>query len=169
MTRKILRLFTAGDGAIALVAVAIVVYYCSTRGIFQGKASGDGYFGFTYLPGLFHYHTFDFAPNSSFWVRYLGHEKTGHVANPCPIGPIFFWIPFYLLGLGLAALSTLLGIAKIALFEESPFHYWMAGLGSLAAGLVGVALMYRLLARHLSVGAARFGAIGATLESPLVW
>jgi hypothetical protein len=56
-----------------------------------------------------------------------------------------------------------------ALPGQTDFDFWMAGLGSLATGLLGVAVLFRLVARKLGVGAARFGTVCATLGSPLVW
>ncbi len=165
---RLVRLF--GDWGIAAAVVAIVAYYAATRGVFQGKASGDGWFGFMYLPGLVYHHSLDLAIPAPSWAGILGREKTGHVANACPIGPVVFWLPTYLLGLGLKALAAITaGLPVERLPGQTRFDFFMAGLGSLAAGLAGMALCFRLVARHLGVAAARFGTIAAVLASPLIW
>ena len=187
LLRWAVGVFAGGDRVVALVGVGIVAWYVGTRGIYQGKASGDGFFGFMYLPGLVYFHTFDIAPNVPFWVPYLGHEKTGHVANACPIGPVLFWFPPYLVGLGIeAAGRSLAGVltrlhllgALVPMLPpiklppqpgQTAFDFWMAGLGSLAAGLCGVGLCFRVLCRKLGVTAARVGVVGGVLATPIVF
>jgi hypothetical protein len=171
---RLLRAFTAGDRWIFGLALALTAYYCATRGIFQGKASGDGYFGFMYLPSLLDNHTLDLAKTVPFWARILGTEKTGHVANPCPVGPLFFWTPTYLLARGMEVVAGL--VVKLPKLgppydaaNDPQFDFWMAGLGSFFAGLAGLAATFRLLARRLSVGAARFGTIVMAIGTPLAW
>lgn len=171
----------------ALVGLLIVAWYVSTRGIFQGKASGDGFFGFMYLPSLVYFHTFDIGPNVPQWVPYLGHEKTGHVANACPVGPIVFWFPFYLIALGLEFIGRQLNVLlshvsalhfltsqlpptkPAGLPGQTAFDFWMAGLGSLFAGLAGVGLLFKLLVRKVGLNAARAGVIGGVLATPIVF
>jgi hypothetical protein len=165
--RRLVRLFTAGDPVVAAVAATLVVYYCATRGIFQGKASGDGYFGFMYLPGALQHFSFDLNKTVPFWTNILGREATGRVANPCPIGPTLFWLPTYLIGFGLEKLAGL--VVKLPSAGQTEFDFWMAGLGSLLAGLGGLSLQFRLLARRLGVGAARFATVGIGLATPIAW
>jgi hypothetical protein len=166
--RRWLRIFTAGDPVVAAVAVALCAYYCATRGIFQGKASGDGYFGFMYLPGVLQHFSLDLDKTVPFWTNILGREVTGRVANACPIGPTLFWLPTYLAGWGAERLVGL--VVKLpAPAGMSPFDFWMAGLGSLGAGLAGLALQFKLLARRVGVPAARFAAVGAPLATALTW
>src|SRR5207247_347005 len=80
-------------------------------------------------------HTLDLGPAVPFWAKILGTERTGHVANPCPIGPVAFWTPFYLLA---RALEWVAGLFVRLPAEQQPgqtvFDFWMAGLGSLLAG-----------------------------------
>jgi hypothetical protein len=193
---RLLSPFTAGDPVVAALALLVVAYYAATHGIFQGKASGDGFFGFMYLPNLLFFHTFDIAPSVPTWVPILGRESTGHVANACPIGPALFWAPFYLLGLALERLQPfvvplvnvairllrapllvahLAPLAPIAPFHDGAlpgqtvFDFWMAGLGSLAAGIAGIASAFRLLARKLGAGPARVGVVAGVLATPIVW
>ncbi|MSP61064.1 MAG: hypothetical protein EXR72_12110 [Myxococcales bacterium] len=167
---RLVRALTDGDWVIAAMALAICVYYASTRGVFQGKASGDGFFGFMYLPSIVFNHTLDLAKAAPFWAPILGHEKTGHVANACPIGPVIFWFPSYLVAIGVEKLAGwVLHWPAEKLPGQTVFDFWMAGLGSLAAGLAGIALMYRFLKRLFGLGAARFGTVAATLATPLVW
>lgn len=152
----------------AAVALALCAYYCATPGIFQGKASGDGYFGFMYLPGVLQHFSLDLDKTVPFWTNILGREATGHVANACPIGPALFWLPPYLLGLGAERLIGL--VVKLpAPPGLNAFDFWMAALGSLGAGLAGLALQFKLLARRVGVPAARFAAVGAPLATALAW
>src|SRR5581483_1706360 len=105
--RRLGALLTCGDPVVGAVQLLLVVYYCATPGIFQGKASGDGYFGFMYLPGIVFHHPLDMGPVIPQWATILGRERTGRVANACPIGPVALWMPTYLLGLGLGRLCRL--------------------------------------------------------------
>ena len=178
--RRLGRVFTAGDPILTLLVLAVVVYYRASRGIFQGKASGDGFFGFMMLPGVILHHTFDLGVPAPEWAAVIGRETTGLVANGCPIGPAILWTPTYLLGLGLdrlaavPVLGTLLRLL-VPTLHASPFtgretaDFYMAGLGSLAAGLFGVRLTFTLVARKLGVAAARFGVIGAVAATPLMF
>jgi hypothetical protein len=166
--RKVMRAFTAGDRVVAALAVVVLAYYFATPGIFEGKASGDGYQGFMYLPDLFQHGTLDAAAGGQFWINRLGRESTGHVANACPIGPVPFWVLPYFVAL---AVEKIAGGPILAahwpLNGGSMFQFFMAGLGSLACGLAGAALLFRLLQRRLGTGAARFGTVGAVLATPL--
>ena len=163
-------IFWDRDRTIALLALALVAYYVGTRGIYQGKASGDGFFGFMYLPAAVYHHSLDIGPTVPQWIPYLGREPTGHVPNACPIGPVIFWVPTYLVALAVEKVQALVThAAPAALPGQTAFDFWMAGLGSLAAGLAGIALMYRLLRRKLGDAAARFGTIAAVLATPLTW
>jgi hypothetical protein len=178
--RRVVTSFTAGDKGLALLALALVVYYRATRGIFQGKASGDGFFGFMFLPGLFVHHSLDLAVSVPEWAAILGRERTGLVANGCPIGPVVLWAPPYLLGLllhKLAAVPVLGGLLRLLVPTLQPGRlsgreeadFFMAGLGSLAAGLWGLRLTFTFVARRLGVPAARFGVVGAVAATPLLF
>lgn len=173
------------DPALFALSLFLCVYYATTQGIFQGKASGDGYLGFLYLPGLVFHRSFDLALAAPEYVGILGREVTGHVANPCPIGPLIFWAPPYLLGLAVRKVLWLLGASKLLpaaasaallsaapggrLEPHGPFDYWMAGLGSLFAGILGIYVLHRLLRRHLPEAASRVGVACAILGTPLCW
>lgn len=180
LTSRLGRFFTGGDGVLALLAVALVVYYRATRGIFQGKASGDGFFGFLMLPGVILHHSFDLAAAAPEWAGVLGRERSGLVANGCPIGPALIWTPTYLLGLLFDKLAAVPGLGAalrllVPTLQAQPFtgrqesDFYMAGLGSLAAGLVGLRLTFALVARKLGVAAARFGVVGAAAATPLAF
>ena len=52
--------------------LALVVYYVATRGVFQGKASGDGFFGFHYLRALVFFR-FDLT-RSLFEIQQIRHQ-----------------------------------------------------------------------------------------------
>jgi len=169
------------DWSVWLVWLVLIVHYRATRGIFQGKGSGDGFLGFMYLPGLVLDHTFDLAKPAAEWIEPLGREVTGLVANPCPVGPIVFWLPFYLLGLLLHKLAALPGVGlvlsvfvpaidgKLPLTGRTEADLYMAGLGSLWAGMWGIKTLFALLSRRVGVPAARFATVFAVLASPLFW
>lgn len=177
-----LRTWAGGiDRSVWLVWLCLVLHYRFTRGIFQGKGSGDGFFGFMYLPGLVLHHSFDLGKPAAEWVATLGRELTGLTANPCPIGPVILWLPFYLLGLLFHKLAQLPGVGflltllvptldgKLPLSGRTEADFYMAGLGSLVAGMWGILILFRLLCRRVSRSAARFAIVGAVLASPLFW
>ena len=169
------------DWSVWLLWIVLVIHYRATRGIFQGKGSGDGFLGFMYLPGLVLHHSFDLAKPAAEWITPLGREITGLVANPCPVGPVVFWLPFYLLGLLLHKLAAIPGIGFLlsllipSIDGKQPFtgrteaDLYMAGVGSLAAGMWGIRTLFVLLRRHVGLGGARFAIVGAVLASPLLW
>jgi len=172
------------DPALALVFGILVLHYVGTRGIFEGKASGDGLIAFLYFPALVQHHTLDLAPVAApYIVSAFGREPaSGLVANPNPIGPPLLWAPFYglvLLGKALVgvAISLLGGQAPRALVKwygfarahHCEFDYWVTGLGTLAFGLVGIWRMFVLVQRRFSRSAARFAVAAAALASPLWW
>lgn len=173
----------SADPFFVALCVLLTVYYWITPGIFEGKASGDGLVAFYYFPGLWFHGSLDMARVAPAHVAAaFGRESTGLVANPNPIGPPLLWIPFFFLSLvlkkGLLLVGALLGRAAPAgLLRALPelrqpycsFDYFVTGLGSLFYGLVGVSRVLRLLLRHTSLSAARFGALVATLASPLAW
>lgn len=171
------------DPVFVALCLLCCAYYAATRGIFEGKASGDGLVAFLYLPGVVYHHTLDLAATARpATVASFGREATGLVANPNPIGPPLLWAPFYLVGLlikkvVLAAVAALGGRAPLLFVtwarnirpQQSEYDFFMTGLGSLAFGLCGVARLFHLLRRHLGLAAARFGAATAVLASPLSW
>ena len=176
--RRVLRFFTAGDPVIFALQLALIVYYFTTRGIFEGKASGDGMQGFQFLPGVLLHRTLDLSVTQPQAAMMFGREKSGVVANLCPIGPVFLWLPTYVAGLLWQKLLVVLAHTKLAaLLELRPraitgrgeIDYFMAGLGSLLAGLVGIRLAFQLVRRRLGPGAARFGTVLAVLATPLTW
>ena len=158
--------FLSLDPALRLVGLLLCAYYLLTRGIFEGKASGDGYVAFHYFPGLVFHHTLDLAavgvPST---VAAFGREATGRVANPNPIGPPLLWAPFYLLGLllkqlvfGVAAIVGtyapkwfVSGVATLR-GEKTEFDFFMTGLGGLVAGLLGAGRLFAFLRRRVSLG-----------------
>jgi hypothetical protein len=176
--RRVLRFFTAGDPVLFALQLVLIVYYFTTRGIFEGKASGDGMQGFQFLPGVLLHRTFDLAVTQPQAALMFGREPSGLVANLCPIGPVFLWLPTYLAGLlwqklllvlAHTELAALLELRPRAITGRGEFDYFMAGLGSLLAGLVGIRLTFQLVQRRLGQGAARFGTVLAVLATPLTW
>ncbi len=169
------------DRSVWLLWLILILHYRFTRGIYQGKGSGDGFFGFQYLPGLMFHHSFDLAKPAPEWTQIIGREVTGLVANPCPIGPLLFWLPFYLLGLLLQKLALIPGVGSVLrllvptiqgarqLSGRTEADLYMAGIGSLWAGLVGIRVLFDFLERNFGKQAARFATLGAALATPLFW
>lgn len=183
MLQRLRDRLAAIDPILWLVGAVLGLHYFATRGIFQGKASGDGYIAFQYFPGLLRHHTFDLTPvGPPAMVAAFGREVTGLVANPNPIGPPLLWTPFYVLAQVLKRLvilvtQTLAGHAPPLLtamraavaVPDGEFDYFVTGLGSLVFGMVGIWRLLLLLRRHLPLSAARFGLATAVLASPLWW
>jgi hypothetical protein len=166
--RRAFRFCVAGDRVLAASMIALVVYYVSTKGVFQGKASGDGWFGFQYLRAIFFEHSLDMQKVLPQWKPYFGVDTvTHHMPNRCPFGPVFLWAPFYLIACAIATVGKWLHLANAT--PDSPFHAWFAGLGSLTAALVGMRQVYRLVERHLDRNAARLAAIVSVWATPVAW
>jgi hypothetical protein len=147
----------------------LVVYYVATRGVFQGKASGDGWFGFQYLRAIFFQHTLDMKTVIPEYLPYFSTSGPHHVMpNRCPFGPVLVWAPFYLVAFGL---SRLLGALHLIghLKGGEPFFAWFTGLGTLAMTLVGYRAMYVLLSRHVGRTAARIGSAVSVWATPIAW
>lgn len=160
----------ASDPTVLVLELVVLCYYVATPGIFQGKASGDGFFGFMHLPGLFLHGNLDLRATVPEWAPSFGAAATGRVANPCPIGPDLVWAPTYLLGILLQKLRILRGAATGTpppRFGQAAVDFWMAGLGTLLYGAVGIAALFRLLRRYAGVAAARFAIWASVLATPL--
>lgn len=167
--RRALSWLTCGDPVLGAGLVLLVAYYVFTRGVFQGKYSGDGLFGFEYLRAIVYEHTLDMKAVVPEWLPYFSqHPVTQHMPNRCPFGPVLLWLPFYLVGCGLAELGRLLHLVG-PLKPDSAFHAWMAGLGTLGAVLVGYRQVYVLAERHLGRGAARLAATASVWATPIAW
>jgi len=149
--------------------LALVAYYVATRGVFQGKMSGDGLFGFEYLRAIVFEHTLDMKRVLPTWEPYFGLDAvTHHMPNRNPIGPVAVWMPFYLVGCALGYVGKwthLLGSNA----PDSPFHAWVAGLGTLAATLVGWRFTYRMIERYAGRAGARLGSTLAVWATPIAW
>lgn len=146
----------------------LILYYVCTRGVFQGKYSGDGLFGFEYLRALIYGHTLDMQKVVPEWRPYFGLDPhTHHMPNRCPFGPVLVWLPFYLIGCAIAEIGARLHLCHLR--PDSLFHAWMAGLGTLAAVLVGYRQVYVMIERHLGRGAARLGATVSVWATPIAW
>lgn len=169
-----------GDLILIATYIAVIAYYRATRGIFEGKASGDGLMGFYLLPGTLLHHTLDLSVPAPHYERFIGRSITGLVGNPCPIGPSALWVPTYLLGLLWQHLANALHAHRVMAWivpltrrglvtGQGEIDFWFAGLGTLVAGLVGVRLLYALVERRLGQGAARIAVAAAVFTTPLFW
>jgi hypothetical protein len=167
--RRALRWLTCGDPVIAAGMLLLVLYYVCTRGIFEGKLSGDGVYGFQYLRAVIFEGTLDMQKVIPDKLPFFGtHPVTHHMPNRCPFGPVYIWMPFYLIACGIAKLGELLHIVK-AVRPDSPFHAWITGLGTLGAVIVGYRQVYVMIARHLGQKPARLGATVAIWATPIAW
>jgi hypothetical protein len=147
----------------------LCAYYAIDAGVFQGKASGDGWFGFNYLRAIFEFGTLDMQKVLPSFLPFFGTGGPGHhMPNRCPIGPVFIWAPFYVVALGLQWIGQLAHVVPRG-DASSPFVAWITGVGTLGGVLVGWRYTYVLVARYTSVTAARLGTIVAVFATPLAW
>lgn len=164
----------------------LVAYYLLTRGVFQGKASGDGWFGFGYLRALVYFHTLDMRHATPEFLPFFGLSGPGHhMPNRCPFGPVFVWLPLYLVSLPLNALVAWLASltahaqalapltrglrAASSGSGNSQLEAYVTALGTLAGVLVGWRYTYVLVERHCGRAAARLGSIAAVWATPIAW
>ncbi len=56
----------------AIAMGILVLYYAVTWGPWQGKASGDGWFGFLYLKSIVYFHTLDMRYAAPEFLRFFG-------------------------------------------------------------------------------------------------
>src|SRR6185436_5188405 len=107
--RRVLDRIGAGDPVLLAGMALLVLYYVATRGVFQGKASGDGYFGFMYLRALFFEHTLDMKSVLPEYLPYFSTHGPHHaLPTRCPFGPVFVWAPFYVIAVAIAKLGEAL-------------------------------------------------------------
>jgi len=160
---------TCGDRWVGVAMLLLCVYYVATPGVFQGKASGDGWFGFQYLRSIVWFRTLDMRYAVPEYLPYFGVSGPGHhMPNRCPFGPVFVWMPLYLVSCALSGLAELVKLAPPGR-GQSPFEAWFTGLGTLAGVLVGWRYTYVLVARHCGRLAARLGSSAAVWATPIAW
>ncbi|MDB4967436.1 MAG: hypothetical protein JWN44_3125 [Myxococcales bacterium] len=167
--RRAVTWLTAGDRWVGFAMLALVAYYVVQRGVFQGKASGDGWFGFQYLRGIVFFHTIDMRAPLPEFLQFFG--LTGparHMPNRCPFGPVFVWMPFYLVANAVQGLLSLLHLTKPG-NGQSPFIIFFTGFGTLGGVLVGWRYSYLLVERYCGRVAARIGTIAAVWATPIAW
>ncbi len=150
---------------------ALAIYYAVVWGPWQGKYSGDGFFGFLYLKAIVYFHTLDMKTVAPEFFPYFGAMGPGHhMPNRCPIGPVFVWMPLYLLAVLPEWIGRLLHLIPDAPWNgQSLYQVWFTGLGTLGGVLVGWRALFRLLERHFGRQAARVGAAVAVFATPLLW
>jgi hypothetical protein len=159
----------SGDPVIGLGMALLCAYYVISPGVFQSKASGDGWFGFNYLRAIFEFHTIDMHDVLPNFVQFFGVSGPGHhMPNRCPFGPVFVWTPFYLVALGVQWLGQHAHVVAPG-DASSRFVAWLTGLGTLAGVLVGWRQLYLLVARYVGRTAARIGSIAAVWATPIAW
>jgi len=168
--RRAVAWLTCGDRWVGVAMALLVVYYVATRGVFQGKASGDGFFGFHYLRAIVFFHTLDMRSTLPGYVQFFGLSGPGHhMPNRCPFGPVFLQMPLYLVACAIHWLCGLMHKPWAAGLGESSFEAWMAALSTLAGVLVGWRYTYVLVERHAGRIAARVGSIAAVWATPIAW
>jgi len=164
------RWLTAGDRVLAVGMALVVIYYIATPGPFQGKASGDGWFGFLYLKNLVAHGSIDMQLVAPEYLRFFGVSGPGHhMPNRCPIGPVSAWMPFYLLSMVPEWLGRALHWSTARWDGQSPAQAFITGFGTLFAVLVGWRAVFVLLRRHVSLAATRLGTLATMFATPLVW
>lgn len=163
---------------LSLVAGALLAYYFwTTPGLFGSKAQGDGLFSFHYLPSLVVFRSLDMRYALPEHLDTMDSGPQGHKVNRTPIGPALAMLPLYCLGESakLVAAGVLRGLHRDPrVLGPPPFvphtgQMLYTGLVTLAAGLGGMLLTYRLLRRYFARGAALAGALTAVLLTPQLW
>jgi hypothetical protein len=108
---------------------------------------------YAHLRSLYFDRDLDFANEFAYFGILGRYDKvnptsTGHRRTVFSVGPALLWLPFY-------ALGDVAARARGAVEDGySPAHIRAVMLGSLAYGLIGVALLHRLLRRRVTSGVA---------------
>ncbi len=170
-TRRLVAWLSLGDRATAIAMGLLVVYYVVTWGPWQGKASGDGWFGFLYLKAIFYHRTLDMRTVAPEFLRFFGEQGPGHhMPNRCPFGPVLLWFPLYTLVAIPESILLWCKVLPAATWNGQSFvHVWVTGLATLGAVLVGWRATFALLRRHAPLPAARLGALATIWATPLLW
>jgi len=168
--RRAIAWLSLDDQPTAIAMGLLVLYYCFTWGPWQGKASGDGWFGFLYLKAIYSFHTLDMRTVAPEYFKFFGESGPWHhMPNRCPFGPVILWLPFYLL----VAIPESIYLAFHPHHSwstgQAPLHVWVTGLSTLCAVLVGWRATLQLFKRHLPLNAARLGAMAMIFATPLLW
>ena len=160
-----------GDRPTAIAMGLLCFYYAITWGPWQGKASGDGWFGFLYLKTIYYFHTLDMRQAAPEFFRFFGEMGPGrHMPNRCPFGPVALWLPFYLIVAIPESILLALKVLKHAPWNgQSPVHVWVTGLSTLVVVLIGWRATFKMFSRHLPLVAARLGAMATIFATPLLW
>jgi hypothetical protein len=171
--RRAYRWLTCDDPVLAAALWLLVAYYVCQRGVFQGKASGDGWFGFQFLPAIVYHQTLDMQRVIPEYLPYFATGGPLHrMPNRCPFGPVLVWMPFYLVGCLVERAAALLHLLPRSQ-GDSPVAAWFAALGSLSGALVGMRYVYAMVARRFSGSfgrtPARLAAITCGWATPLAW
>ncbi len=94
------------------------------------------------------------------------HER-GYTYNGFPIGPAFFWSPFFLLAHGWCLLGNAFAVRYAAEGYDRVYLLMVCASSSLY-GLAGAAIGYRLLRQWVSAGAASLATALVVFASPLL-
>jgi hypothetical protein len=161
----------AADDPVTGVAMALLfLYYTFSWGPWQGKAAGDGWFGFLYLRALIVHHTLDMRTVAPDFLPFFGLLGPGqHMPNRCPIGPVFLWLPFYLVALLVDAIGQLGHFAWARPHHPPRLQIVISGYGTLLIVLLGWRALFRLIERHLDRSAARLGGLVAVFATPILF
>lgn len=126
---------------------------------------------FVYLPSLTFDRDLDFSND---WLA-LGYEQapavvrsSGLPGNKHPVGPALVWGPFYLLAHVYTLADQALGGAYLPRGYDVPYRR-AAALGTLAAVVLGGALLLRVLRRQAGAGAGRWALVALLGASPILF
>lgn len=155
----------------AAAMAVLCVYYFFTWGAYQGKAAGDGWFGFLYLRAIVFHQTIDMRTVAPEFLPYFGlMGPGGHMPNRCPIGPVFLWMPFYLIAVAVMALLRVVHLAAASTGGQAPrLEIVLTGIGTLLIVLLGWRALFAMVERHLGRSAARLAGIVAVFATPMLW
>ncbi len=159
-------------GIILLAGFVGVFYGLEEHG---GRVGNDGEMLYVYVRSLVIDHDLDLTNEFDEFVQqkfqYIARQARKDGESPDPgneIGPVVFWLPFFLLAHWLVIAGGWLGGSIPADGYSYPYINAVC-LGSLVWAFVGVVVSYRIASRWFSPTLAALGAVALWLASPLFW
>ncbi|MCD6451379.1 MAG: glycosyltransferase family 39 protein [Acidobacteria bacterium] len=165
--------FRIRDRNIFLLILLFSVLIAITATTTGGHIGADGMYYYSYVRSMFIDHDLHFDNEYQIFGiadrPYLKwRSPTGHLRNIYAFGPAFLWIPFFLLGMGVAKFLALLG--AVVPLDGFSYPYAMGvHLGSLTYGFFGILLIYEVLKDFFEKKTAIITAFALTLGTQIFW
>lgn len=155
LARRLGRLDGHGLAALALALGLVALFHLGFE-----RAAGDGRAYFAQLHSLVFDRDLDYANEA----RDFGAGMPGIF----PIGSMLLWLPFYLAAHAWLGLLSLVG-ADVRLDGYGPPYQMAVGLGTVAYGIAGLALAYRVARDWFTPGVALGATVAVCAGSFLIW